>query len=83
MTNYLAYATTSDSMPGADAGITIFDADGDAITIETVDTELDGYDNMLDEDAADALLERMGFATAGERFNWVESGGQWVTTVSR
>ena len=76
-----AYATTSDSMPGADAGITVFDADGTAVATETVTTELDGdWSHMLDEGAADALLADMGFNVESE---WVESGGQWATTVTR
>lgn len=91
-----AYVTTSDSMPSVEAGITVFNSgldpdtgqwiDGDAVAINVRDYgyELDsealsaGGTHLLDDAAADALLERMGYVRQGP---WVESGGQWATTV--
>lgn len=86
MIEYLAYATTTDSMPGTDAGITVFGADDNTVAVETCGAELDGDlshadTHMLDEGAADDMLARMGFSRKSD--SWVESGGQWAAVVIR
>jgi hypothetical protein len=79
-----AYATTSTNQVGADAGISVEEIeDGQPVEIDrlTVELSLDAEDSHfgLDEDAADRILEGMGFSRTGQ---WRLSGGQYAATVA-
>lgn len=84
-TEYTAWATTTDSMPGTDSGV----------SITAVEIDADGYRNELgliagaesatdwaewDVAAADEALERLGWARIS---TWTESGGQWAAEVEQ
>jgi hypothetical protein len=78
----IAFAATDSNTIGADAGITISDHDpeGDvhtdmAFEVAPLPEDEDGW---LDEDAADALLARMGYSKVSP---WTRSGGQWAAEV--
>ena len=78
-----AFAATDKNKLGADPGITISDYDpaGDVHVDQAFEVAPIGEeDGWLDEDAADALLERMGYSKITP---WTESGGQWAAEVER
>lgn len=89
MTEYIAYATTEANEIGADAGISVYAKaspfgvdDSNEVARETVtDRSLDTGDGDFNDEAAGALLARMGFALAGA--GWRESGGQWAIDVEK
>jgi hypothetical protein len=85
---FTAFATTSDNQIGADAGISVFEQaspygmdPANEVACEVVtDGSLDG-EGDFDDQAATALLARMGWQLAGA--GWRESGGQWAIEVER
>lgn len=75
-TTHTAWATTKQSMPGADPGIGITKRiDGDEAGL-VQDSVTDWAD--WDADAADDELARMGWTRTGD---WTNSGGQMAAAV--
>jgi len=80
---FTAFVTTSANQIGADAGISVFaQASPNEVARETVtDGSLDTEDGDLNDEAAEALLGRMGYQLAGA--GWRPSGGQWAIEVEQ
>jgi hypothetical protein len=91
--HYVAWATTTTSMPGADPGITvtsydltggdrqdtgIWHAASDAGRLEDTDALRRWGGERLDEAAADTELAVLGWRRTQP---WQESGGQWAAEV--
>ena len=74
-TTYTAWATTAQSLPGADPGIGITD-DGGLIDGQWSVTDWEDWD----ADAADDELARMGWTRTGA---WTDSAGQWAAEVAK
>lgn len=75
-TTHTAWATTKQSMPGADPGIGItkrIDGDEAGLVQDSV-TDWDDWN----ADAADDELARMGWTRTGD---WTNSGGQMAAAV--
>jgi len=92
-TKLMAWATTDGNTIGADAGISVMERDVVAddhgsITGQGGETEIaredaplgTDYYGELDADAADAMLEGLGFSRVNP---WMESGGQWGAEVEK
>jgi hypothetical protein len=78
----VAFAATDRNRIAADPGITLvmYDPEGDAHSdLGVIGGSIpEGDDGWLDEDAADALLARMGY---GKVSPWIRSDGQWAAEV--
>lgn len=80
MASITAWATTSTNTLGADAGVSVEEEGRGIIASEVVDLALDAEDGGLDKDAADQILEGLGYRRTD---SWRESGGQWGATVEQ
>lgn len=86
----IAWATTSSTTPGAEPGIGVqYTTVEDGLTVDYGDVEVSEGQPLewgvtehgdFDGEAADELLERMGFRRVEA---WVESGGPYAAEVER